>query len=439
MTSIRSFLIIVLLSTITVVNSAAVYFGYRNSMEEANSLFDDRLDDVAQVLAATPRGSYQTVTGYSSLVFQVWLNNELIGASRNAPTTPITDGTAGFSNVKFDGFGWRAFTLESEDTGRLIIVAESTDIRFEVADNIVLASVLPILSGLPVIGLIIWLAVGRGLQPVNLLAREMGEKRSDNLSTVEDIEIPGELDPLVRSINELLARLQSAIERERGFAADAAHELRTPISVLKLQLHNLLEEARGDDSQLRQLQQSASRLERSVEQVLMLYRMTPEQYSARFEVLDLTELTREAIATLYPLLRNKGQNIEMDGDKALIKGDPTALTTLIINLIENASRYSGDNGEIRVTVSPTADAIALTVEDNGPGIEAEQREKVFERFYRGQHDTSVAGTGIGLAIVSSVAEIHGASISLDSSGFATGLAVTVTFSKAIDTEAAGPA
>jgi len=433
MTSIRSFLIIVLLCTIVVVNSAAVFFGYRNSMEEADKLFDQRLADIANVLATTPTGYYETATGNSALAFQIWQGERLEASSRNAPAGVITNGEPGFSDVRFDGFGWRAYTLVQEDSDRKIIVAESTDIRFALADNIVLASVLPMVAGLPIIALLIWLAVGRGLQPVRLLAHEIRVKQPNDLSPVTDLESPKELKVLISSFNDLLHRLDNAIQRERGFAADAAHELRTPVSVLKLQLHNLRNEA-GDNPKLLELQQAVDRMGQSIEQVLLLYRMTPEQFSARLEDVDLTALARETIAELYSLLSNKQQNIELTGDNVSIKGDAVALQTLLTNLIDNASRYGGDGGNIRVSLEQSGNESMLTVEDNGPGIPADQRDKVFQRFYRGQHDSSIAGTGIGLAIVRNIAEIHNAQVSLGDSSFATGLAICITFSNANTTK-----
>ena len=187
----------------------------------------------------------------------------------------------------------------------------------------------------------------------------------------------------------------------------------------------------GDEFEsLLTLQVAVERMEHSVEQVLMLYRTAPDQFAANFTEVDLTGLARTIIAELYPQLEAKGQQIELLGDRQLLSGDEFALRTLLVNLIGNASKYSGASGEIRVVIEAVEDSVVLRVEDSGPGIPADQRDKVFERFYRigsGRHDTAVPGTGIGLAVVQHVAEIHSASIELTDSDFASGLAVIVTF------------
>ena len=225
-------------------------------------------------------------------------------------------------------------------------------------------------------------------------------------------------------------RLEGAFEREKRFAADAAHELRTPISVLKVQLHNLLRDAGDDAAQLRSLQAAVDRMGHSVEQVLMLYRTTPEQFAASFSALDPAGMARQVIAELYPQLESKHQQIELVADEATMHGDEFALRTLLTNLIENASKYSGENGSICVSIRRRETGVQLTVEDSGPGIPEDQRAKVFERFYRVRADrqqSGVIGSGIGLAIVRHIAEIHGATITLGDSRFPSGLAVNVFF------------
>jgi len=430
MSSIRRFLIVVLLATIALINIFAVFYGYRSSMDEAQKLFDKQLADIASVLAATPPGYYRSATGDSAIAFQIWDNGTLKAASGNAPGERIAALEPGYSDVKFGGFRWRAFSQYAQESDRWVIVAQSSDIRFALADQIILDSVLPIILGLPICGVLIWIIVGRGLRPLDSLADAMRVKRSDDLSPVSGLEIPQEMTALVESINGLLGRLDATIERERQFAADAAHELRTPISVVKVQLHNLLRDAGAPSSKLQSLQQAVERMGHSVEQVLMLYKMTPDQLASRFERLDLTNLARQTLSELYPQLESRQQRIELVGEPAEIVGDALALQALLSNLIENASRYGGVGASIRVTVQANKAETLLMVEDDGPGIPADQRQRVFERFYRGSQDAGDAGSGIGLAIVQTIADIHEARISLNDSTFESGLAVTVAFANA---------
>lgn len=435
MTSIRRFLITVLLGAIALINLGAAWYGYRSSVAEAEQLFDKRLADIAGVLAATPPGYYRTATGDTAIAFQIWEQETLQAASGNAPDQPITGFESGYSDIVISSFRWRAYALYLPDTERWVLVAESADIRSTLADSIVLDSVLPIILSLPVCGLLIWIIVGRGLRPLDVLAKEMRQKRSDDLQPVTNMKPSRELSVLVSSINDLLQRLDASFERERQFSADAAHELRTPISVLKLRLHNLLRDTREPSPQLESLQSAVDRMERSVEQVLLLYRLAPDQFAARFAPTDLSALARETIAELYPQLESRGQEIELLGTSPPISGDAFALQIMLLNLIENASRYSGEAGSIRVSLSAEATGTTLVVEDSGPGIPEEYREQVFERFYRGEHDGAAEGSGIGLAIVKNIAEIHGAQIRLDDSGFATGLAVSVIFPDTRDARA----
>jgi two-component system sensor histidine kinase QseC len=440
MSSIRRFLVVVLLATMTLINFLAALHGYRSSMAEADRLFDAKLMDIAAVLAAVPvaageRASIAAPLSDGGIVFQIWQDSILLLASADAPAEAIASQESGYTDVNFNGYRWRAFSrsvksADSSGNKRWIVVAERIDLRFRLAENVILESVLPIVLGLPLAGLLIWFIVGRGLYPIRDLATEMANKRSDDLSQVADTDPPRELALLIDSINDLLGRLERAFEREKRFAADAAHELRTPISVLKVQLHNLLRNTDGDDDQLRSLAAAVERIERSVEQVLMLYRTAPEQFAARFVDLDLVGLSRQVIADFYPQLDAKHQQIELDGEGVHILGDAFALQTLLRNLIENASKYSEVGGNIRVAVTGDGGAAILTVEDSGPGIPEEQRERVMERFIRGdgaRNDTVISGSGIGLAIVKHVADIHGATISLDDSAFASGLAVSVSF------------
>ena len=440
MSSIRRFLVVVLLATITLINFVAALHGYRTSMAEAEQLFDAQLADIAGVLAITAGGPVSDVAeadATSSINFQVWRGGVLESSSGDAPRAAIAPLETGYWDVNFSGYRWRAISRYVVDGDRWLIVAERSDIRFTLAESIILESVLPIILGLPLEGLLIWIIVGRGLRPLRDLAREMGEKRSDDLSPVSDYEPPKELAVLIESINALLRRLSASFERERSFAADAAHELRTPISVLKVQLHNLLRDANTDDAQFQSLQAAVERMGHSVEQVLMLYRTAPDQFAASFVLLDLAELARQVIADLYPQIEAKRQQIELVADTLPMRGDSFAVQTLLTNLIGNASKYSGEEGEIRVVLERSSGAIVLRVEDSGPGIPADQHDKVFERFYRVRGDrnaSGVPGSGIGLAIVRHIAEIHAATISLGDSGFSSGLAVTVTFPDVSQTE-----
>ena len=427
MTSIRRYLIVVLLGAMLLINLIAVAIGYRSSMAEAEKLFDEQLKSVASILSETPPGYYRTVANNNEIAYQIWQSNDLIASSDNAPSAPFRELRSGFTDVTIEGEDWRTFAGYVNKQKRWVIVAQSSKLRLTLANEIILDSVLPFVFSLPILGLLIWVVVGRGLKPLNVLAHEMQFKRSDDLRQLRQLEQPQELTSLVDSINALLRRLDAAFDRERQFAADAAHELRTPISVLKIQLHNLLADADQSSPALESLETAVERMSRSIEQVLTLYRVSPEQFVANFGPVDLAGLARNVIAELYPQLEKRQQSIELDGASVAVNGDASMLESLLLNLVENASRYGGTGGSIRVVVQEQKNGAVLIVEDSGPGIPVAQRERIFERFYRGERESNTTGTGIGLAIVKKIADIHHAQITVGESTFESGLAISINF------------
>ena len=441
MKSIRVFLLVALLSTITLVNFIAALHGYRASMAEAQQLFDRQIAATARLLATLPVSEHVPfiVSENDLQAFQVWAaDGHLLLRSSNAPETPIGTLQQGYAEQNFSGYRWQVYSYPGED-GRWIQVAERVDLRYRLADEVVLQSVMPILLGLPLAGLLIWLVIGRGLSSLRNLAAELRNKRAEDLSPLALEAPPEELLPLVRSTNALLERLQASFDRERRFSADAAHELRTPISALRVHADNLaweLKKRDGGDApeSLQQLQSSVERMAHLVEQMLNLFRMTPEHYPARFETIDLQRLAREVIAELYPAFARKHQEVELLGESALVQGDQFALLVLLQNLLNNASKYTPNGGRVAVTVRPAGSAVVLQVEDSGPGISLSERNRVFERFYRvggDRHASSVAGCGLGLSIVQHIAELHHANIRLGDSSLGNaqmpGLLVEVEF------------
>ncbi|MFV8783999.1 ATP-binding protein [Microbulbifer sp. SA54] len=449
MKSIRIFLLIALLSTITLVNFVSALHGYRASMDEAQALFDRQIAATARMLASVAGTGVeaqekvtQVVTQNDLLAFQIWRDDgSLLLRSENAPGAHIAEGKTGYSEVNFSGYRWRVFGLHDLPNARWIYVAERVDLRYNLADEVILDSVLPILLGLPVAGLLIWLVVGRGLSSLRRLARALRNKRAEDFRPLPEDNAPAELLPVIHSTNSLLQRLQASFERERRFSADAAHELRTPISAIQIHAHNLAQEITEagispQPESLPRLQQSIERMAHLVEQMLDLFRTTPEHYPARFEQIDLHRLARNVIAERYEQFDRRQQTVELNGHSASMRGDQFALTILLQNLLANAGKYTPEGGRILVTVRAGDSGLRLCVEDSGPGIAAEERERVFERFYRvggDRHGSLVAGCGLGLSIVQHIAQLHKARITLGDSSLGQGLAVQVDFPN-VDTD-----
>jgi len=439
MKSIRVFLLIALLSIIVLVNFVSAIHGYRASMAEAQQLFDRQMASSANLLAAMPAPAEAPVVvgKMGQQAFQVWgdAGRRLLMRSANTPDQPLGAFEEGYRELNFSGHRWRVLSHFVAERNRWIQVGERIDLRYALADQVILASVRPILLGIPLAGILIWLVVGRGLSSLRLFATALRNKRAEDLSPLPLEQPPEELRPVVESTNALLARLRASFERERRFSADAAHELRTPISAIQVHAHNLERELQHSQLQqppqsLRQLQGSVERMAHLVEQMLDLYRTTPDHYPMRFERIDLHQLAREVIADNYPAFARKNQSIELDGTAASVSGDRFALSILLKNLVSNANKYTPDGGRIEVALRAQGDSVTLRVDDSGVGLDEAEYQRIFERFYRvggDRHATGVAGCGLGLSIVQHIAQLHGAAIRLAPSKFGQGLSVQVAF------------
>jgi len=414
--SIRKFLILGILAVLTLFNFIAALRGYQSSMQEAETLFDNQLLDLSTLVAnlefdAIPRDFRLG----NNIAFQVWEQGNLLAASYHAPSEPMNNFMPGFDYSNFDSYRWRTFSRFIEIKSRWIIVAERTDVRFVLAENVVLESVVPIMIGIPLVGLLIWVMISKGLQPLATLSDTLRQKQVNDLTPIEQEGTPTELNQVVQSLNAFITRLNGVLEREKRFSADAAHELRTPISALKIQLHNLSAEVPAGSESFEQLQQGVERMQHLVEQLLSLYRTTADQFAANCIKVDLHALTQDVIARLYPMVEQRHQSLELEGETACIKGDPFALETLLSNLLNNASKYTHTGGSIVVAINLQPGEVVLRVSDNGPGIGDDDKRHIFERFFRRDDmlTQQIPGCGLGLTIVQHVAELHHARVTVE--------------------------
>lgn len=431
MNSIRVFLVVVILAVLTLFTFVAAFEGYQSSMEEAERLFDKQLLDTARLIANIhTENTASNIDHDSDIAFQVWQAEELLASSSNAPREAIAILKPGFDFTNFGGYRWRTISYFEPQNRYWVLAAERTDLRYTLAENVLLESILPLFLGLPIVGLLIWVIVSQGLKPLRQLANELGNKQPNDLSRLSIRNPRRELEQIVDSSNGLLERLETTLLREKQFASDAAHELRTPISVLKVQLYNISKELPEDHEGFAELESTVQRLEHIVEQILDLYRTSADRFTTSFVSIDLAELARQILAEEYQNFDAKHQALEFQGDSCVISGDRFALSTLIQNLLSNASKYTPVGGTILVQTRTGEDEAVLMVEDSGAGIEAKHRESIFGRFYRvggDRHDTGEPGCGLGLAIVRRIADLHKARISVSDSHFETGTAFHIHF------------
>ena len=440
MNSIRTYLLLTLLSIITIVTFLSALQGYQSSFNEVDKLFDQRLRDLAEIIVhanhdVEKRDERLTIIK-SGAFFQIWSQDQiLIARSENAPRSLLFDipDFSGFKEVNFEKYRWRTFSLKDDLLQRWVVVAERIDLRYSITDSIVTAAIRPTVFAVPVIALVIWLAIGIGLRPLKELASQFNSKQSNDLTPIDIKDTPEELTQLINTTNSLLNRLQEGFIREQRFSSDAAHELRTPISALKVQMHNLKNSQQLNDVDLQPLSDGIERMGHVVEQILALYRNTPDQAVQKQVRIDLYSLAQTIIAKEYDQIEIKSQKISLHGDSPCwMTGDQFALETLLHNLITNAIKYTPVNGTIMVTVNLSQSEVGLIVEDSGPGITVEDHERVFERFYRvagDRHASGTLGCGLGLAIVKHIVVMHNAKIKLLNSKCMKGLKVVINFPK----------
>jgi two-component system sensor histidine kinase QseC len=435
-------MVIVLLASITLLNFLAALDGYRSSMEKSQQLFDKQLAGIAQLLINsglaqnTSKNQQHNVVDSDaySIAYQIFNEQqELVQRSHDLPEQAIVALSQGYSFKNYNGYRWRTFVLQHNQSKHWIIVAERSDTRYALAEEVVLTSVIPIVAELPLIGILIWLVIGWGLKPINRLAAELRSKDPQDLSPLAKENVVDELSVLVESSNSLLNRLRKSFDRERKFASDAAHELRTPISALKIHLYNLKSVIPKDNESYRLLELSIQRTSHLIEQMLLLYRTVPDQYVNNFQRINLYTLVQSQIIELYPRFSDKDQIIELQGEELErgsfeIVADAFSLNILLKNLLDNANKYTPKGGQILVSLEQVNDQAVLTVDDSGTGIAEEYYGRVFERYFRiqDQQTNNVIGSGLGFSIIHHILDLHGGEISLEKSCFETGLKVKIT-------------
>jgi two-component system OmpR family sensor kinase len=316
---------------------------------------------------------------------------------------------------------------------KVIQVAQPMRVRERQAVGLALRTLTPFVLLMPMLVIFIWFAVGHSLEPFKRLTSLVESRKVTALDPLPAANLPREVQPLVGALNDLLKRLTAALERERGFMADAAHELRTPLTALYLQMGTLARattEAERADA-MEKLSAGVQRAIRLVEQLLSLARQEPRADTVRRRV-RFDDLAREVVAEMVPLADARKIDLGISASQpAYVLGDPEALRTLVRNLVDNAVRYAPVGGTVDLSVQDSDEpgsrhGAVLRVVDTGPGIPADERQRVFDRFYR-PPGTSPPGSGLGMAIVKAIADAHGASIKLDNAPSASGLAVTVSF------------
>ena len=444
--SIRARLLWSLLAALALAAALLGGLTYRSVLQQTEALFDYQLRQMALSLRdqgeVAPGDAAALNDEGLDFVVQIWrIDGRSVYASRAHRALP-SRAVLGWSEISVDGQRWRSFAVAARD--KVIQVAQPLQIRQGLAADAALRAVLPLAVAAPLMAAALWWLIARSLRPLLRVARQVREQDAAALAPLPATGLPDEVAPLVTALNALLDRLALAWAGQRAFVADAAHELRSPLTALKLQAQVLRRLGETDapeperQAALAALIAGVDRAGRLVEQLLALARTEPGAPQPAPQPVALAALLGQVLADeAAPLAASRGSQLALTADDSLaVPGDAAELRVLVRNLVDNALRYSPPGGTVQVTWSDghhttdSADAEPdapdapdlhgatgplLTVDDSGPGIPEADRERVFERFVRGASAGSASGSGLGLAIVRAIARRHGARLTLGSS------------------------
>lgn len=418
--------------------SVATWLGTRAELED---LLHDQLRYIARHMVVDHRGTGQVAIlsardhphqrkfkddDQDVILLQVWQHNQLLFGSgpRNRLPPPVK---IGFQRIVSQGEAWETWT---EPQGPdLVRIAKSEHSRRWALAGLVMHLFWPVITLFPVLAVVVWFGITYGLRPLDKLTEELATRHAEKLQPLDITHMPEEMIPLVRNLNSLMQRVAEAFIQQKQFVADASHELRTPLMALRLQVE-LVEHATNPEHHQQALQNLYRGIDRAThltQQLLTMARLDPEAIACHDEPVDLSELCKSVIIDHLAQAERCGIDLGYAGDVHVrMTGIPELLRILLNNLIDNAIRYTQRGGTVDVVAMQTQQGCCLKVSDNGPGIALSDRQRVFERFYRGEH-SHIQGSGLGLAIVKRIADQQGARIELKSGADGSGTVVEIYF------------
>lgn len=427
MISIRRYLLKYLISALTLGSLVIAYFIFFHARDEINELYDNNMVDIASTIKSqitTMPFASKGLLGPSQrhklnreeeFLVEVWSKEgESIYRSHEFIHFPLQPQRGGFI-TQYEGKDWRVYSIEVQQG--IIQVSQPQHARDIFTRQMALQLLIPMIAQIPLIGLFIWLAVGRSLTPLSQISRAIHARSASSMAPIENTDIPIEVSPMVQSLNALLERLESALQAQQRFTADAAHELRTPLTALQLQL-NLLSRSKNAQSREKAIDKLQSGIDRAthlVQQLLTLARIEPEAITRTHTFVSLEEIARTVVEQQAQQAIMKGIDLGLSVQPhAQLIGDAESLRILIGNLVDNAIRYTPEDGKVDVDILSVDGRTVIEVRDTGVGIPEAERERIFERFYRVNVQQG-DGTGLGLSIVSHIAKQHGAKVDVTES------------------------
>ena len=433
MNSLRAQLLLWLLPLYLLSSAAILGANYLHYRDSTAAFMDGQMHRLASAYAqqlqgdprlpALPPLDAEHVEHDGTVAVQFWGGDgRLLASTWPVKNLPLQE-TEGFHDLYLDGHAWRVYTAVAA-TPR-VQVLQSGEFRRRVALHSAMEAAEPIAFLMPVTVLLLWFVIWRALRPVERVVQALATQDERNLAALPLRRVPAELEPLIASMNSLLARLKEAFAAQQRFVQDAAHELRTPLTALKLQVENLKPQLGAEPTA--RLEGGIERMQRLVEQLLRLARQEASPQGGSPEPTDVTALLSQSISELVPLAEARGIDLGLTAaEPAAARADARDLRSVFDNLLENALRYTPAGGRVDVSLKQVDGALVVEFLDTGPGIPPELLERVFDRFYR-VLGTGAQGSGLGLAIARGAAVRAGMRIELANRGDRSGLVARVRF------------
>ena len=431
------------LLAVFLVGMGSVWLGYQRAAHEVDELIDAQLVQYARImLALAHRGEDGRVEppdihghSYASrLLFQIWQREHgqdtLLLRSPEAPERwPEGVDRVGYSNVTINGLVWRVFAASDNGGERTALAALDLKIRDELVRGVAFSNITPYLAGLPILAVLLIAAIRHGLAPLRHMEAELASRSPNRLDPISEERAPRELHPLVKAMNRLFRRVSQTLDNERRFTSDAAHELRTPLAALNVQLQ-VAQRTADENERLAAIGKAvrgSERMAHLVGQLLALARLEGAAGTVEMKPVSLTALLDEVCKEMRPVAERRGLRLgcTVVSEVGLV-GSPDLLRVLVRNLLDNALRYVGEGGRVSMSLILDDNQPLLRVADNGPGVAADERDKLGQRFHRFGPQTA-EGVGLGLSIVRRIAELHQADVMFGTGLEGKGLSVSVRF------------
>jgi len=399
---------------LTVVGLATVTIAYVYVRDQTNEFLDGQLRQIAlnagasPVMANAPPAADHDPEDQFAITIRDGQGRN-VHRSAGGPDIP-SQPKSGFADVASGGEGWRVYTLKADD--REVQVAQQDEVRAEIVESAAIGVAAPIVIVIPLSWIVVGWAMGRMLRRLGALEAEIAARGALAREPIPLEGVPSEIAPLVESMNGLIERLRAAVDAQKRFLADAAHELRTPLAAMQIQVDNLAAEREGLLTDVAPLAAGVKRASALVNQLLSLARLDEPLATGR-ERIDVGALLLEAVADIAPIADRKGVDVGVDIRAVAISEAVEAdARTLLGVLIDNAVRYTPSGGSVDASLSGAVDSAAVEIVDTGPGLPNGQEHRIFDRFFRGRPDGS-EGTGLGLAIALRIAERNGFELTVE--------------------------